>query len=478
MKKILFVTSECEPFSGNGSSLGDVSRSLSRMLYRCGFDIRVISPLYASISPIYFSRMEYIGCKEVCLSWRKERCEVFSCNREGVTYYFIKNENYFDRENLFGYLDDNERFAFFCKAVVETMDITDFYPDLIHANDWQSALVPVFLRTIKGLDERMNNVKLIFTVQHADRQGKCPTDMIEDLLGISYHDLCILENSGKLNFMKGAMVVSDRITTVSPNYAKELENSSVALGLENIFHINAYKLEGILHGIDYKKYNPKTDKRIYVNYDVNNLENKTANKFRLQEDLCMKKRSDVPIISMITKLVTKKGVDTIKSVIGEILKEDVQFFMLGQGEAGYENFFADLESQYPTKMRSIIMRSDDMAHRIYAGSDFFLMPSQSEPCGRSQMIASRYGTVPIVRKTGGLADSVTDVLYGGNGYVFENNSGEELLAVVKRAIGDFKNQEKHRELMRRVMETDFSWESAAWKYAKIYNDMLNNSNEN
>ncbi len=455
MKKILFVTAECQPMSGNGSSLGEVSRSLTKMLHRCGFDIRVISPLYASVSPKYFSRMEYIGKKEVALSWRKQMCDVYSCETEGVTYYFIKNENYFDRENLFGYLDDNERFAFFCKAVIETMEVTGFYPDLIHANDWQSALVPVYLRTLKGLDERATSAKLLFTVQHVDRQGKCSVDMIEDLLGISYHNLCILENSGKLNFMKGAIVVSDKITTVSPNYAKELENSSVALGLENIFQLNSYKFTGILHGIDYKKYNPMTDERIYVNYNAECLEGKKKNKLLLQEELCLKQREDVPVISMITKLVSKKGVDTVKTAIGSILENDVQFLMLGQGEAGYENFFSDLESRYPTKMRTILMRSDEMAHKIYAGSDFFLMPSQSEPCGRSQMIASRYGTVPIVRKTGGLADSITDVSLGGNGYVFENNNGEELSFAVERALVGYEDKAFQTELIKRVMNTNF-----------------------
>ncbi len=472
MKKILFVTSECEPMTGNASSLGEVSRSLSRMLYRCGFDIRVITPLYASVSPVYFSRMEYIGSKEVSLSWRKQKCDIYSLNSEGVTYYFIKNENYFDRENLFGYLDDNERFAYFCKAVVDTMDVTGFYPDLIHANDWQSALVPVYLRTLRGFDERETAAKLLFTVQHVDRQGKCPVDMIEDLLGISHHNLCILENSGKLNFMKGAIVVSDKITTVSPNYARELESSSVALGLENVIQLNSYKIGGILHGINYKKYNPLTDGMIYENYDADSIEKKTINKLRLQEELCLKQRKNVPMISMITKLVSKKGVDTVKTAIGSILEKDVQFLMLGQGDEGYENFFSDLESRYPTKMRTILMRSDEMAHKIYAGSDFFLMPSQSEPCGRSQMIASRYGTVPIVRKTGGLADSIIDVSEGGNGYVFLNNNGEELLAAVDRALEGYGNAGFREELIKRVMKTDFSWEKAAWNYASIYREML------
>jgi len=485
MKKILYVTSECTPFSGNGSSLAEVSMSLPSAVAALGYDVRVISPLYGSVSVRNLSKMEYIGKLNVNLSWRKQECEIFTAKNNGVTHYFIANDYYFGRENLFGYMDDTERFAFFSKAVVDSVKMLDFQPDIIHANDWQSALVPVYMKTLystqpfcnnDGLDGRpfvsCGDVKMLFTIQHINRQGKCDAELIEELLGISHNHLCVLETSGKVNFTKGAIVVSDKFSTVSPNYAKELTGSGAALGLENIIMLNDYKFSGILHGIDYEKYNPTTDRMIYCTFDGDNLENKLMNKLSMQKMLCLRQGKNIPLIAMITKLVSKKGIDLVKNIISTILEKDVQFVLLGQGEAAYESFFSDLERQHPSKMRTILMRDDEMAHKIFAASDYFLMPSQTEPCGRSQMIASRYGSLPIVRKIGGLADSVIDVSEGGTGFVFSDATGEAFTEAIERALFEFTDENAHIRHVKRAMNTDFSWENAAKQYAALYDEML------
>ncbi|MEG1710846.1 MAG: glycogen/starch synthase [Clostridia bacterium] len=469
--KVLYVTSECAPFSGT-SSLSEVSYSLPHALSDEGFDIRVISPLYASVSASYFSKMEYLGKKNVALAWRIQPFSVYKYVDGKVIHYFLQNEFYFGRDNLYGYLDDNERFIYFCKAVVDTMGITGFKPNMIHTNDWQTALVPIYMKLNYSAIPEISAVKQLFAIQHIARQGKCDTDLIEDLLGISRHNQCYLENSGKLNFIKGAIVVSDRFITVSPNYAAELKNSMFAVGLEGIISLNHNKFSGLLHGIDYSAYNPMTDDALFMNYGVDDISGKAVNKEELQRMLSLKKDKNIPMISMITKLVSQKGVDIVKLVINEILNNNIQFILLGQGEIGYESFFDDLERRYPGKMRSIIMRNEDMAHKLFAASDYFLMPSQSEPCGRSQMIASRYGAIPIVRKIGGLADSIYDVSQGGNGYVFSDFTGDELLRTTERALDDYKDKQKYEALVKKVMNTDFSWKRAAVRYTQLYEEML------
>lgn len=466
MKKILYVSTECRPFSGK-SSLAEVTQSLPRVLSR-DFDIRVVTPLYAGVGLDYYSQMEYIGKINVSLSWRVHECKVYSLTKDGVIYYFLKNDYYFGRANLYGYYDDEERFAFFARAVIESMKVTGFDPDIIHTNDWQSALVPVYMKLANHESEKPVQ---LFTIQHIARQGKCDEDMIEDLLGIHKGQLCILENSGKINFMKGAIVVCDRFNTVSRNYATELKSSAFAVGLESIISHNEGKFSGVLHGIDYEVYNPEKDKYLFYRYGAENSGLKLKNKLAVQKELCLKVSEEIPLIVVISKLVTNKGMDILKEAVFEILKNEVQFVMIGEGEERYENFFSNLQKIYPTKMRCMVMHSEAGAHRLFAAGDYMVLPSQVEPCGRSQMIALRYGASPIVRRIGGLADSVTDVSAGGNGYVFEEYSSAALLNAMQRAVKDYSDKSARAELVKKSMAADFSWESAAEGYKKIYEEM-------
>ena len=466
MKKILYVSAECRPFSGK-SSLAEVTQSLPRVLSR-DFDIRVVMPLYAGVGLDYYSQMEYIGKINVSLSWRVHECKVYSLTKDGVIYYFLKNDYYFGRANLYGYYDDEERFAFFARAVIESMKVTGFDPDIIHTNDWQSALVPVYMKLANHESEKPVQ---LFTIQHIARQGKCDEDMIEDLLGIHKGQLCILENSGKINFMKGAIVVCDRFNTVSRNYATELKSSAFAVGLESIISHNEGKFSGVLHGIDYEVYNPEKDKYLFYRYGAENSGLKLKNKLAVQKELCLKVSEEIPLIVVISKLVTNKGMDILKEAVFEILKNEVQFVMIGEGEERYENFFSNLQKIYPTKMRCMVMHSEAGAHRLFAAGDYMVLPSQVEPCGRSQMIALRYGASPIVRRIGGLADSVTDVSAGGNGYVFEEYSSAALLNAMQRAVKDYSDKSARAELVKKSMAADFSWESAAEGYKKIYEEM-------
>lgn len=466
MKKILYVSAECRPFSWK-SSLAEVTQSLPRVLSR-DFDIRVVTPLYAGVGLDYYSQMEYIGKINVSLSWRVHECKVYSLTKDGVIYYFLKNDYYFGRANLYGYYDDEERFAFFARAVIESMKVTGFDPDIIHTNDWQSALVPVYMKLANHESEKPVQ---LFTIQHIARQGKCDEDMIEDLLGIHKGQLCILENSGKINFMKGAIVVCDRFNTVSRNYATELKSSAFAVGLESIISHNEGKFSGVLHGIDYEVYNPEKDKYLFYRYGAENSGLKLKNKLAVQKELCLKVSEEIPLIVVISKLVTNKGMDILKEAVFEILKNEVQFVMIGEGEERYENFFSNLQKIYPTKMRCMVMHSEAGAHRLFAAGDYMVLPSQVEPCGRSQMIALRYGASPIVRRIGGLADSVTDVSAGGNGYVFEEYSSAALLNAMQRAVKDYSDKSARAELVKKSMAADFSWESAAEGYKKIYEEM-------
>lgn len=466
MKKILYVSAECRPFSGK-SSLAEVTQSLPRVLSR-DFDIRVVTPLYAGVGLDYYSQMEYIGKINVSLSWRVHECKVYSLTKDGVIYYFLKNDYYFGRANLYGYYDDEERFAFFARAVIESMKVTGFDPDIIHTNDWQSALVPVYMKLANHESEKPVQ---LFTIQHIARQGKCDEDMIEDLLGIHKGQLCILENSGKINFMKGAIVVCDRFNTVSRNYATELKSSAFAVGLESIISHNEGKFSGVLHGIDYEVYNPEKDKYLFYRYGAENSGLKLKNKLAVQKELCLKVSEEIPLIVVISKLVTNKGMDILKEAVFEILKNEVQFVMIGEEEERYENFFSNLQKIYPTKMRCMVMHSEAGAHRLFAAGDYMVLPSQVEPCGRSQMIALRYGASPIVRRIGGLADSVTDVSAGGNGYVFEEYSSAALLNAMQRAVKDYSDKSARAELVKKSMAADFSWESAAEGYKKIYEEM-------
>ena len=471
-KSVLFVASECNPFAGTGG-LADVAGSLPPALAATGeYDVRVVLPLYSKMDAGYRKKIRFIGNINVPLAWRNQYCGVFSYAEGGVIYYFIDNEYYFKRDKIYGEYDDGERFAFFSRAALEIMPFLDFYPHILHCNDWQTALSVIYLKTIYNNKYKYRDIKAILTVHNIEYQGQYGYECLADLFGLPEYCRAMLDFDGCLNLLKGAMEVADKITTVSPSYAREILDPFFAHSLESVTGRNSYKLTGILNGIDDGVYNPKTDEKLFATYSKTNLAGKAENKRQLQKMLGLPEREDVPMVSMITRLAAHKGLDLVKHVLEELLQQDVQFVVLGTGEANYENFFAFLAERYQGKMRFIAAYNKDLASKIYASSDIFLMPSKQEPCGLSQMIACRYGTIPVVRRTGGLGDSIVHVYDDGYGYLFNNYNAHEMLFELKRAMEDYKNKPQWKKYVKRAMSADFSWAKSAAAYAELYDSML------
>lgn len=472
--KVLYVVTECQPFAATGG-LADVAGSLPKAIAKEGVDIRVIMPLYNSIKNKYQFEFEYMGNFTVHLSWRQEYCGLFRYVEDGVTYYFIDNERYFKRDNLYGYFDDGERFAYFCKAVVEGLSHLDFFPDIVHCNDWQSALVPVYLKTTDWQDERYNRIKKIYTIHNVEYQGIYGMENLGDLFGIDYAHASDLDYDGNINLTKGAIELSDKVTTVSRSYCENLKQPYCSRGLHHIIYRNENKLSGIVNGVDNDFYNPMTDKEIACNFDKNSKENKIKCKKAWQEELGLPVDPDTPLISMVTRLVSHKGLDLVTRILEDLLKEDIQFVIVGTGDQRFIEYFRYMEGKYPTKVRALVNKfSLEYARKNYAGSDIFLMPSKIEPCGISQMIASRYGSVPIVRETGGLKDTIKDFGCegGGNGYTFANYNSDDLKYQIHRAIKDFHNKAEWEKKMDIVMSGDFGWEKSAKEYVRLYESVM------
>lgn len=470
-RKILFVASEARPFIATGG-LADVIGSLPQALAKDPkYDIRVILPLYSDIKPEFRRRMSFLGNIYVPLSWRSQYCGIFTCEENGVTFYFVDNEYYFKRPGCYGYYDDGERFAFFSRSVLEILPFIGFYPDVLHCHDWQAALAAIYLKTIYCKRPEYQFIRALFTIHNIEYQGKYSLDIMEDLFGIDHANGYLLEYGGCINLMKGAIECSEKFSTVSPTYANEIKTAQYAHGLEEIICKNAFKLTGILNGIDVDSYNPEKDKALFESYSPENLEGKQVCKSELQKMLGLPVR-DVPIIAMITRLVSHKGVELVKTVAEDILHEDVQFVLLGTGDAAYENYFRELGKRYEGKVSANIVFNGDLSRKIYSGSDIFLMPSVSEPCGLSQMIASRYATVPVVRETGGLYDSIKPYGAGGNGFTFASCNPYDMLYVLHEALDTYKNKEAWQALMKKAATTDFSWLRSADEYKKLYDETL------
>lgn len=471
-RKILFVASEARPFIATGG-LADVIGSLPQALAKDPkYDIRVVLPLYSDIKPEWRRKMSFLGNIYVPLSWRNQYCGVFKCELDGVTFYFIDNEYYFKRPGCYGYYDDGERFAFFSRSVMEIMSFIGFYPDVLHCHDWQAALAAIYLKTNYCKRPEYQYIRALFTIHNIEYQGKYSLDILEDLFGISYADAYLLEYQGCINLMKGAIECCERFSTVSPTYAKEIQTAQYAHGLQDIICNNASKLTGILNGIDVNAYNSETDKALFANYTADNLDGKQICKAELQKMLNLPVK-DVPVIAMITRLVSHKGLDLVKAVAEDILHEDVQFVLLGTGDATYENYFRALGDAYEGKVSANIAFNGDLSKKIYSGADIFLMPSVSEPCGLSQMIASRYATVPVVRETGGLYDSIKPYGAGGNGFTFASCNPYDMLYVIHEALDTYKNKKAWKDLMKKAATTDFSWQRSAEDYKALYEDTFN-----
>ena len=472
--KVLYVASEALPFMASGG-LGDVAGSLPQALRKRLIGCRVVMPLYDTIKQELKDKMTFITNISVPVAWRRQYCGIFQAKHEGVIYYLIDNQYYFKRDTIYGHYDDAERFTFFARAVLEILPVVDFKPDIIHCNDWQSALTPVFYSTFYSKDPWYQGIKTVFTIHNIQYQGTYGLELVNDVIGLNAGDTSIVEYDGDVNFMKGAIECANKVTTVSPSYANEILDPWYSHGLDTILRDRQWKLQGILNGIDVDNYNPETDKNIIKNYDVKTVKKgKAENKKDLQAALGLPQRADVPVIGLVTRLVSHKGLDLIKGILDELLyTTDVQIALLGSGDWQYENFFKEMAAKYPDKVGIEIGFIPALARKIYAGADIFLMPSKSEPCGLSQMVALRYGTVPIVRETGGLRDSITDSGDGqGNGFTFKTYNAHDMLGAIRRSLDAYANKEYWDSLVVRAIECDFSWGKSANEYIKMYKEIL------
>ncbi|MDP4121051.1 MAG: glycogen synthase GlgA [Bacillota bacterium] len=472
--KVLYCTSEANPFAGSGG-LADVAGSLPHALRQRFIGCRIVMPLYSDIPEELKSTMRFVANFTVPVAWRNQYCGVFEARYNGVMYYFIDNEYYFKRNGLYGFYDDAERFAFFSKACLEMLPHIDFKPDIIHSNDWQTALIPTYYYLFFSHNAWYNNIKNIFTIHNIQYQGMYGWEINDSIVGIPDEYKNLLDHNGKLNFMKGAIENAVRVTTVSPSYANEILNPWFSHELDTILYPRRWKLCGILNGIDNVSYDPETDANIYKNYSIDDMSGKAECKRALQERLGLKQRSDIPMISMVTRMVSHKGLDLVRTSLDQIMREeDIQFVVLGSGDTEYEDFFRYMQGIYPEKLSACFGFVPELARKIYSGSDIFLMPSKSEPCGLSQMISLRYGTIPVVREVGGLRDSIQDSGDGkGNGFTFRNYDAGDMVNAIRRAIGGYWEHDGWEKLVRRAMESDNSWAHSASDYANVYYDTLN-----
>ena len=470
--KVLYATSEALPFAASGG-LADVAGSLPKALRTRLIGCRVVLPLYESVPQQLRDSMTFLTSLSVPVAWRRQYCGVFEAKYNGVIYYLLDNQYYFKRPGLYGHYDDAERFAFLARAVLEMLSFIDFHPDIIHANDWQTALIPVYYRLFYDQREGYENMKMVYTIHNIQYQGKYGMEILEDVFGIPQSAKSIVEQDGCVNLMKGAIEMADRVTTVSPTYAEELLDPWYAHGLDTILRLRSFKLSGILNGIDTDSYNPETDPDIYAHYTAEDPSGKAENKRALQERLGLPQRPEAPLIGMVTRLVSHKGLDLVKYVLDELLQADVQMVLLGSGDWTYENFFREAQDLHREKFCYCAGFVPELARKIYAGADIFLMPSKSEPCGLSQMVACRYGAVPVVRETGGLKDSITDCGDGyGIGFTFKTYNANDMLAAIHRALGAYANPEDWPLLVDRALKADFSWGRSANEYIRLYRALL------
>jgi starch synthase len=473
--RVTFATTEAVPFVKTGG-LGDVAGSLPIALAKAGVKVSVILPKYSFIPGEWLGKMEHVCEFYVPLAWRNEYCGIEHLEREGVDFYFVDNERYFKRDAAYGYFDDGERFAFFSKAVLEAMEHVDgLVCDVLHCNDWQTALAPVFLREFYRGDARFDNVRTVFTVHNVRFQGQYSDELLGDLLGLSGVPAAASQlrmDSSSIDFMKGALCYSDALTTVSPSYAEELKMPYYGEGLDSIFRDRASVLSGVLNGIDTKEWDPSADPLIPAHYDAGDMAGKHECKRALQEELGIDVDDGTAIIGFVGRLTSQKGLDLIQYGLDQLIGGGYEFVVLGTGDRNYEDSMRYFDYAYHGRMRACITFDNALAHRIYAGADLLLMPSQFEPCGLSQMIAMRYGTLPVVRETGGLRDSV--VPYNrftgeGTGFSFANFNADEMVDALWRAGEVYEgHHDVWERLQRQAMEQDFSWDRSAQRYLEIY----------
>lgn len=474
--QIVFASAECAPFVKTGG-LGDVAGSLPAALVRAGAEVIVMVPKYATIKDEYKAQMEHFSDFYVSLGWRNEYCGLEKLEHDGVTYMFIDNERYFARDYPYGFFDDGERFAFFSKAITESLQHlpAGFECDILHCNDWQTALAPVFLREFYQGLPLYERVKTVFSIHNVAFQGQFSDTVMEDILGVAHIPAAATQlrcDACSINYMLGALHYADAITTVSPTYANEIQTPEFGEGLDGVLRERSYALQGILNGIDVTGFDPATDKRIAANYTVEDRSGKAVCKAKLQEELGLEVRDDRPLMVMVTRLTRQKGMDLVMYALDRILAGGVQVAVLGTGDRDYEDGLRYFQDKYPGTMAARIEFDPALSQRMYAAADMFLMPSKFEPCGLSQIIAMRYGTLPIVRETGGLKDTVipyNEFTGEGTGFSFSNFNGDEMGDAVFRAARLFwDNREAWNQLVTQAMSQDFSWTRSADKYLDLY----------
>lgn len=474
--QIVFASAECAPFVKTGG-LGDVAGSLPAALVRAGAEVIVMVPKYATIKDEYKAQMEHFSDFYVSLGWRNEYCGLEKLEHDGVTYMFIDNERYFARDYPYGFFDDGERFAFFSKAITESLQHlpAGFECDILHCNDWQTALAPVFLREFYQGLPLYDRVKTVFSIHNVAFQGQFSDTVMEDILGVAHIPAAASQlrcDACSINYMLGALRYADAITTVSPTYANEIQTPEFGEGLDGVLRERSYALQGILNGIDVAGFDPATDKRIAANYTVDDRGGKAVCKAKLQEELGLEVRDDRPLMVMVTRLTRQKGLDLVMYALDRILSGGVQVAVLGTGDRDYEDGLRYFQDKYPGTMAARIEFDPALSQRMYAAADMFLMPSKFEPCGLSQIIAMRYGTLPIVRETGGLKDTVipyNEFTGEGTGFSFSNFNGDEMGDAVFRAARLFwDNRDAWNQLVTQAMSQDFSWTRSADKYLDLY----------
>ena len=467
---ILYASSEALPFAASGG-LADVAGSLPAAVCKAGHDCRVVMPLYKSIKPELREKLTFVTNFTVDVSWRKQYCGIFKGEANGVTYYLLDNEYYFGRDGLYGFYDDCERFVFFSRAILEMLRHIDFKPQVINCNDWQTALVPVYYEVFYRHQYGYDNIKTVFTIHNIQYQGKYGMEVLNEVIGIPMYHSKILVYDGCINLMKGAIETADKITTVSPSYAWEILDPWYSHGLDRALANKQYKLCGFLNGIDIDLYNPEKDPIIAKNFSAKNHKGKAECKKALLAE-CNLQEGEEPVIGIVTRFVSHKGIDLIKYVFEDILNLGYKFVILGSGEKIYEDFFREMAWRHPDKVYAYIGFNSELARRIYSAVDMFLMPSQSEPCGLAQMISLRYGTLPIVRETGGLRDSIKDAgSEGGNGFTFKTYNAHDMLDACRRAKDYYWSREAWDKLVTHAMKCDFSWATSAELYMGLYREL-------
>ncbi|MGG1678036.1 glycogen synthase GlgA [Neobacillus sp. NRS-1170] len=477
--KVLFAVSECGPFAKSGG-LADVAGSLPKELKSLGTDVRVILPKYGTISDKYKNEMKKVKEFTVQVGWRNQYCGIEELTHQGVTFYFVDNEYYFKREGLYGYYDDGERFAYFNRAVLEAIAELNFFPDVLHCHDWHTGMIPYLLRSEYYKRKGYGLIRTVFTIHNLQFQGIFPKEVLGDLLGMDYQSFHPdhLEFFGNVNFMKGALVAADTITTVSPTYKNEIQTVTYGEKLEGLLKARNEDLLGILNGIDDDFYNPANDPLIFQTYSVNNTEKKVINKREIQKLFGLSQSANTPLMVMISRLTKQKGLDLIKCVLKEILQEDIQVIILGTGDYDIEEHLRQAARVYPEKLKVHTGFDEGLAHNLYAAADLFLMPSLFEPCGLGQLIAMKYGAIPIVRETGGLNDTVkswNESTEEGNGFSFRNFNAHDMLYTIRRALSFYHDREAWESLVKQAMEMDYSWAQSAFSYNQLYAELITRS---